>query len=176
MGYMARSYGQAFHSFAWLQAVQKKPLVACPAPEEVDEDEVEHAVDDASDGEKEEGEIEEGEAVEGSSSPPRPPPETIDLDSDAPEKSESVVAEGSGGAAPVAASQEVEVEYDQRVGSILEELEMISIEEAEKYGWMLHVFVEGWLRLRFWMLRKTSFRASVLQVVRGHVRTSAYML
>ncbi|KAG2557863.1 hypothetical protein PVAP13_8NG225000 [Panicum virgatum] len=132
MGYMARSYGQAFHSFAWLQAVQKKPLVACPAPEEVDEDEVEHAVDDASDGEKEEGEIEEGEAVEGSSSPPRPPPETIDLDSDAPEKSESVFAERSGGAAPSAAFQEVEVDYDQRVGSILEELEMISIEEAEK--------------------------------------------
>ncbi|RLM57821.1 hypothetical protein C2845_PM18G08020 [Panicum miliaceum] len=133
MGYMARSYGQAFHSFAWLQAVQKKPLVACPAPEEeADEDEVEHAVDDASDGEKEEGEIEEGEAVEGSSSPPRPPPETIDLDSDAPEKSESVAAEGSGDVAPAAAAQEVEVDYDQRVGSILEELEMISIEEAEK--------------------------------------------
>jgi len=148
MGYMARSYGQAFHSFAWLQAVQKKPLVARPAPEEeVDEDEVEHAVDDASDGEKEEGEIEEGEAVEGSSSPPRPPPETIDLDSD--EKSESVVAEGCGGAAPATAAQEVEVDYDQRVGSILEELEMISIEEAEKYGWMLHVFVEVWLQRQF---------------------------
>jgi RNA polymerase II C-terminal domain phosphatase-like 3/4 len=85
------------------------------------------------------------------------------LDSDAPEKSESVAAEGSGDVAPAAAAEEVEVDYDQRVGSILEELEMISIEEAEKYGWMLHVFVEGWLR--FWTLRKTSFRAAVLQVV-----------
>jgi hypothetical protein len=26
------------------------------------------------------------------------------------------------------------VDFDQRVGSILEELEMVSIEEAEKYG------------------------------------------
>ncbi|OEL24270.1 RNA polymerase II C-terminal domain phosphatase-like 3 [Dichanthelium oligosanthes] len=131
MGYMARSYGQAFHSFAWLQAVQKKPLVAHPAQEADEDEEVEHAVD-ASDGEKEEGEIEEGEAVEGSSSPARAQPETIDLDSDAPEKSESVVVEGSGGATPAAAAQEEEVDYDQRVGSILEELEMVSIEEAEK--------------------------------------------
>ncbi|CAN6381363.1 unnamed protein product [Urochloa humidicola] len=132
MGYMARSYGQAFHSFAWLQAVQKKPLVAQPAPDpEADEDEVEHAVD-VSDGEKEEGEIEEGEAVEGSSSPPRPQPETIDLDSDAPERSESVAADGSGGAAPAAATQDGEDDFDQRVGIILEDLEMISIEEAEK--------------------------------------------
>ncbi|CAO2147188.1 unnamed protein product [Urochloa humidicola] len=132
MGYMARSYGQAFHSFAWLQAVQKKPLVAQPAADpEADEDEVEHAVD-VSDGEKEEGEIEEGEAVEGSSSPPRAQPETIDLDSDAPEKSESATAEGSGGAAPAAATQEGEVDFDHRVGIILEDLEMISIEEAEK--------------------------------------------
>ncbi|CAL4993050.1 unnamed protein product [Urochloa decumbens] len=132
MGYMARSYGQAFHSFAWLQAVQKKPLVAQPAADpEADEDEVEHAVD-VSDGEKEEGEIEEGEAVEGSSSPPRAQPETIDLDSDAPERSESVAAEGIAGAAPAAATQEGEVDFDQRVGIILEDLEMISIEEAEK--------------------------------------------
>jgi RNA polymerase II C-terminal domain phosphatase-like 3/4 len=159
MGYMARSYGQAFHSFAWLQAVQKKPLVAHPAPE-ADEDEVEHAVD-ASDGEKEEGEIEEGEAVEGSSTPPRAQPETIDLDSDAPEKSESVAAEGSGADAPPVATQEVELDYDQRVGSILEELEMISIEEAEKYGQMLHVFVER----RIQTLRKMGFLAAVLQVV-----------
>ncbi|CAL4981071.1 unnamed protein product [Urochloa decumbens] len=132
MGYMARSYGQAFHSFAWLQAVQKKPLVAQPAADpEADEDEVEHAVD-VSDGEKEEGEIEEGEAVEGSFSPPRAQPETIDLDSDAPERSESVAAEGTTGAAPAAATQEGEVDFDQRVGIILEDLEMISIEEAEK--------------------------------------------
>ncbi|KAF8694272.1 hypothetical protein HU200_038410 [Digitaria exilis] len=131
MGYMARSYGQAFHSFAWLQAVQKKPLVAQSAPEADDEDEVEHAVD-ISDGEKEEGEIEEGEAVEGSSSPPRAQPETVDLDLDAPEKSESVAAEGNSGAEPAAATQEVELDYDQRVGVILEDLDMISIEEAEK--------------------------------------------
>ncbi|KAL6659652.1 hypothetical protein ACP70R_002481 [Stipagrostis hirtigluma subsp. patula] len=130
-GYMARSYGPAFHSFAWAQAVQKKPLV--PRPADAEEDEVEHAVD-ASDEEKEEGEIEEGEAVETSSSPPRAQPETIDLDSDAPEKSESVAVEGGGdaAAAPAATAEEEEVDFDQRVGSILEELEMVSIEEAEK--------------------------------------------
>uniref|UniRef100_A0A0A9DFH9 protein-serine/threonine phosphatase n=1 Tax=Arundo donax TaxID=35708 RepID=A0A0A9DFH9_ARUDO len=131
MGYMSRSYAPAFHSFAWAQAVQKKPLVPRPA---ADEDEVEHAVDDASDEEKEEGEIEEGEAVEtSSSSPPHVKPETIDLDCDAPEKSESMAAEGGGNAAPaVSAAEEEEVDFDQRVGSILEELEMVSIEEAEK--------------------------------------------
>ncbi|KAL6890193.1 hypothetical protein ACP4OV_008956 [Aristida adscensionis] len=131
MGYMSRSYGPAFHSFAWAQAVQKKPLVPRPAAEE---DEVEHAVD-VSDGEMEEGEIEEGEAVEGASSPPPPPraqPETIDLDADAPEKSESAAVEGTGNADPAATAEEEEVDFDQRVGSILEELEMVSIEEAEK--------------------------------------------
>ncbi|XP_062197150.1 RNA polymerase II C-terminal domain phosphatase-like 3 [Phragmites australis] len=125
MGYMSRSYAPAFHSFAWAQAVQKKPLVPSPA---ADEDEVEHAVD-ASDEEKEEGEIEEGEAVE---SPPLAQPETIDLDSDAPEKSESVAVEGSGNDALATAAEDEEVDFDQRVGSILEELEMVSIEEAEK--------------------------------------------
>ncbi|TVU25237.1 hypothetical protein EJB05_27726, partial [Eragrostis curvula] len=129
MGYMSRSYAPAFHSFAWAQAVQKKPLVPASAAA-ADEDEMEHAVD-VSDEEKEEGEIEEGEAVEMSSSPPRAQPETIDLDSDAPEKSESVAVEGSGAAARAAAGEE-EVDFDQRVGSILEELEMVSIEEAEK--------------------------------------------
>ncbi|GJN04780.1 hypothetical protein PR202_ga22352 [Eleusine coracana subsp. coracana] len=128
MGYMSRSYAPAFHSFAWAQAVQKKPLVPAAA---ADEDEVEHAVD-ASDGEMEEGEIEEREAAE-TSSPPPPweQPETIDLDSDAPEKSESVAVEGSSNAAATAAVEE-EVDFDQRVGSILEELEMVSTEEAEK--------------------------------------------
>ncbi|XP_062182227.1 RNA polymerase II C-terminal domain phosphatase-like 3 isoform X2 [Phragmites australis] len=123
MGYMSRSYAPAFHSFAWAQAVQKKPLVPRPA---ADEDEVEHAID-ASDEEMEEGEIEEGSA-----SPPHAQPDTIDLDSDAPEKSESVAAEGSGNAAPAAGAEEEEVDFDQVVGSILEELEMVSIEEAEK--------------------------------------------
>jgi RNA polymerase II C-terminal domain phosphatase-like 3/4 len=129
MGYMSRSYAPAFHSFAWAQAVQKKPLVPATAD---DDDEVEHAVD-ASDEEMEEGEIEEVEAAETSSSPPpqREQPETIDLDSDAPEKSESVVAEGSG---ITMTTVEDEVDFDQRVGSILEELEMVSIEEAEKYS------------------------------------------
>ncbi|WVZ51525.1 hypothetical protein U9M48_002664 [Paspalum notatum var. saurae] len=131
VGYMARNYGQAFHSFAWLQAVQKKPLVPHAAAADADEDELEHAVD-ASDEEKEEGEIEEGEAVEDSSSPARAPPETIDLESEAQEKSESVPAEGSSSAEPTVATEEEEVDFDQRVGSILEELEMVSIEEAEK--------------------------------------------
>ncbi|XP_015617180.1 RNA polymerase II C-terminal domain phosphatase-like 3 [Oryza sativa Japonica Group] len=135
MGYnIPRSYAPAFHSFAWAQAVQNKPLVP-RAADAADEDEVEHVVD-TSDEEKEEGEIEEGEAVQttttSSSSPPcAQPPETIDLDSDAPEKSESMVAMYGGGAAPAGAEEE-EVDFDQRVGSILEELEMVSIEEAEK--------------------------------------------
>uniref|UniRef100_A0A0D9XSG4 protein-serine/threonine phosphatase n=1 Tax=Leersia perrieri TaxID=77586 RepID=A0A0D9XSG4_9ORYZ len=127
MGYsMPRNYAPAFHSFAWAQAVQNKPLV--PRNAAADEDEVEHVVD-TSDEEKEEGEIEEGEAGMASSSPPRAQPETIDLDADAPEKSESVAVDGSG--APVGAEED-EVDFDQRVGSILEELEMVSIEEAEK--------------------------------------------
>uniref|UniRef100_A0A0E0F666 CPL3 ARM repeat domain-containing protein n=1 Tax=Oryza meridionalis TaxID=40149 RepID=A0A0E0F666_9ORYZ len=134
MGYnIPRSYAPAFHSFAWAQAVQNKPLVP-RAADAADEDEVEHVVD-TSDEEKEEGEIEEGEAVQTttttSSSPPRAQPETIDLDSDAPEKSESVVATDGSGAVPAGAEEE-EVDFDQRVGSILEELEMVSIEEAEK--------------------------------------------
>lgn len=136
MGYMSRSYAPAFHSFAWAQAVQKKPLVPATAAG-ADEDEVEHAVD-ASDGEMEEGEIEEGEASEASSpQPAREQPETIDLDSDAPEKSESVAVEGSGNATATAAVEE-EVDFDQRVGSVLEELEMVSTEEAEKYGHMFY--------------------------------------
>jgi RNA polymerase II C-terminal domain phosphatase-like 3/4 len=133
MGYtMSRSYAPAFHSFAWAQAVQNKPLVPRPAS---DEDEVEHLVD-TSDEEKEEGEIEEGEAIQSSSSPQSMHPETIDLDSDLPEKSEKVAVEGSSNTAAVALDEdeEEEVDFDQRVGSILEELEMVSIEEAEKYG------------------------------------------
>ncbi|KAM0880421.1 hypothetical protein ACQ4PT_033586 [Festuca glaucescens] len=131
MGYtMSRSYAPAFHSFAWAQAVQNKPLVPRPAS---DEDEVEHLVD-TSDEEKEEGEIEEGEAVQSSSSPPSMHPETIDLDSDLPEKLETVAVEGSSNTAAVAIDEddEEEVNFDQRVGSILEELEVVSIEEAEK--------------------------------------------
>lgn len=124
MGYtMSRSYAPAFHSFAWAQAVQNKPLVPRPA---ADEDEVEHLVD-ASDEEKEEGEIEEGEAVQ-STSPPIKQPETIDLDSDAQDKSESVAMEQT----PLAVEAADELDFDQRVGSILEELERLSIEEAEK--------------------------------------------
>ena len=132
VGYMARNFGHAFNSFAWSQAVRNKPLGLQPPPAS-DEDEVEHAVD-ASDGEKEEGEIEEGEAVEAEASPARAQPETIDLDADADalEKSESLA-----GAVPASAAEEEEVNLDQRVGSILEELEMVSIEEAEKYGQML---------------------------------------
>lgn len=127
VGYMARNFRYAFNSFAWSQAVRNKPLgLQPPAP---DDDEVEHAVD-VSDGEKEEGEIEEGEAVEASPAPAQP--ETIDLDSDAPEKSESVAIDGSASVVPVPAAEEEEVNLDQRVGSILEELEMVSIEEAEK--------------------------------------------
>lgn len=130
MGYtMSRSYAPAFHSFAWAQAVQNKPLVPRPAS---DEDEVEHLVD-TSDEEKEEGEIEEGEAVQSSSSPPSMHPETIDLDSDLPEKLETVVVQGSSNTAAVAVDEdEEEVDFDQSVGSILEELEMVSTEEAEK--------------------------------------------
>lgn len=129
MGYtMSRSYAPAFHSFAWAQAVQNKPLVPRPAS---DEDEMEHLVD-TSDEEKEEGEIEEGEAVQSSTSPPSMHPETIDLDSDLPEKAELVAVQGSSNTSAVAAEEEEEVDFDQRVGSILEELEMVSIEEAEK--------------------------------------------
>uniref|UniRef100_A0ACD5WWV0 Uncharacterized protein n=1 Tax=Avena sativa TaxID=4498 RepID=A0ACD5WWV0_AVESA len=131
MGYtMSRSYAPAFHSFAWAQAVQNKPLVPRTAS---DEDEVEHLVD-TSDEEKEEGEIEEGEAIQSPSSPPSMHPETIDLDSDLPEKSESVAVQGSSNTAAVAVDEddEEDVDFDQRVGSILEELEMVSIEEAEK--------------------------------------------
>jgi RNA polymerase II C-terminal domain phosphatase-like 3/4 len=132
MGYMSRSYAPAFHSFAWAQAVQKKPLV--PATD--DKDEVDHAVD-VSDEEMEEGEIEEGEAAE--SSPPPDQPKMIDLDLDMPaEKSEPVAVEGSGN---TATAGEDDVDFDQRVGSILEELEMVSIEEAEKYG---HTFLSQW--------------------------------
>ncbi|XBI71591.1 hypothetical protein VPH35_065770 [Triticum aestivum] len=124
MGYtMSRSYAPAFHSFAWAQAVQNKPLVPRPA---ADEDEVEHLVD-TSDEEKEEGEIEEGEAVQ-STSPPIKQPETIDLDSDAQDKSESVDMEQT----RLAVEAADELDFDQRVGSILEELERLSIEEAEK--------------------------------------------
>jgi RNA polymerase II C-terminal domain phosphatase-like 3/4 len=47
-----------------------------------------------------------------------------------------VAVEGSSNTAAVALDEdeEEEVDFDQRVGSILEELEMVSIEEAEKYG------------------------------------------
>jgi hypothetical protein len=85
--------------------------------------------------------IEEGEAVQSSSSPPSMHPETIDLDSDLPEKLESAAAvQGSSNTTAVAVEEdeEEEVDFDQRVGSILEELEMVSIEEAEKYGLMFH--------------------------------------
>uniref|UniRef100_J3N8N8 protein-serine/threonine phosphatase n=1 Tax=Oryza brachyantha TaxID=4533 RepID=J3N8N8_ORYBR len=126
MGYsMPRSYAPAFHSFAWAQAVQNKPLVPRAA---ADEDEVEHVVD-TSDEEKEEGEIEEGEAVQSSESPPRAQPETIVLDSDVPEKPESAAMDG---VTIPAGAEEEDMDFDQRVGSILEELETISIEEAEK--------------------------------------------
>lgn len=155
MGYnIPRSYAPAFHSFAWAQAVQNKPLVP-RAADAADEDEVEHVVD-TSDEEKEEGEIEEGEAVQttttSSSSPPcAQPPETIDLDSDAPEKSESMVAMDGGGAAPAGAEEE-EVDFDQRVGSILEELEMVSIEEAEKYGLMILLYGKVHVLDVFWCM------------------------
>jgi RNA polymerase II C-terminal domain phosphatase-like 3/4 len=148
LGYMSRSYAPAFHSFAWAQAVQKKPLVPAAAD---DDGEVEHAVD-ASDEEMEEGEIEEGEAVETTSSSllQREQPETIDLDSDAPEKLESVVAEGSGNAMTTV---EEEVDFDQRVGSILEELEMVSIEEAEKYDMFYHSDHAFGRQPLIWLLR-----------------------
>jgi RNA polymerase II C-terminal domain phosphatase-like 3/4 len=142
MGYMSRSYAPAFHSFAWAQAVQKKPLVLASADTD---DELDHAVDVSDE------EMEEGEAAEGSSPPP--PPETIDLDSDAPpEKSEPVAAEGSGNAATAG---DEDVDFDQRVGSILEELETVSVEEAEKYG---PTFLSQWscvwqTKSLIWMLR-----------------------
>lgn len=160
VGYMARNFGHAFNSFAWSQAVRNKPLGLQPPPAP-DDDEVEHAVD-ASDGEKEEGEIEEGEAVEASASPARAQSETIDLDVDASEKAESVAGDGGAGAVPASAAEEEEVNLDQRVGSILEELEMVSIEEAEKYGQMLRVFAEQ--RLRFGRrLRKPVVTAAMLR-------------
>lgn len=172
VGYMARNFRYAFNSFAWSQAVRNKPLgLQPPAP---DDDEVEHAVD-VSDGEKEEGEIEEGEAVEASASPAPAQPETIDLDSDAPEKSESVAIDGSASVVPVPAAEEEEVNLDQRVGSILEELEMVSIEEAEKYmGICFMFFLEQ--RLCFRCLRKPVVTTAMLQVVRGCMRTTAYLL
>jgi RNA polymerase II C-terminal domain phosphatase-like 3/4 len=137
MGYptVSRNYGQSLYSFAWAQAVQNKPLgldqMSNPKQEK---EEPEFAVlnEEASD-EREEGELEEGE-IElglGCDVPEEEKKESgdfemIDLDSDAPDRESKDSEERES-----KESEEIG-DFDQRVGLILEEIENVTIEEAEK--------------------------------------------
>ncbi|XP_073007751.1 RNA polymerase II C-terminal domain phosphatase-like 3 [Typha latifolia] len=132
MGYpMSRGYATNLYSFAWAQAVQNKPLgldlkpMSSSDPQTEDCDEViEDNTEEESTGgmEKEEGELEEGEIGLGSEQAVAG--ETVDLEPDVPEK-ETEERESD-------ATESEEIgDFDRHVGLILEELESITMEEAE---------------------------------------------
>jgi len=127
-----RNYNQDLYSFAWAQAVQNKPLGfdVKPAKEEDDADddeiemlivdnEVEVDVEGEGETEKEEGELEEGEIEFGS--------ESVNLESNEEKNEEDKVEKD------LESEEQVEEigEFDKRFGVILEELETITVEEAE---------------------------------------------
>jgi RNA polymerase II C-terminal domain phosphatase-like 3/4 len=135
MGYptVSRNYGQSFYSFAWAQAVQNKPLGLDQTKQEEEELELAMLNEEASD-EREEGELEEGEIelglgcdVQEEEKKESGAFEMIDLDSDAPDRESKDSEERES-----KESEEIG-DFDQRVGLILEEIENVTIEEAEKY-------------------------------------------
>ncbi|KAJ6837194.1 RNA polymerase II C-terminal domain phosphatase-like 3 isoform X1 [Iris pallida] len=128
MGYpsIPRSFGQDLYSFAWAQAVQNKPLGFDVKPAKKDEEEMVFVVDDddevgGEEMEKEEGELEEGEIELASESVTNDGAVKIEITNC--EKKENDNEE----------DEEVVIigEFDQSVGTILEELEAITVEEAE---------------------------------------------
>lgn len=142
MGYpMSMNYAPSLYSFAWAQAVQNKPLgldlkpvgsADLPAksaggnPVKEEGYNVVDSSEESGDGmEKEEGELEEGEIGFGSEPVGD---EIIDLSSDKPEKdSESEEKKD------LDEKETEEIgEFDRRVSLILEELDAVTEEEAEK--------------------------------------------
>lgn len=137
MGYptVSRNYGQALYSFAWAQAVQNKPLgldtISNPKQEEEEPDFAmlnEEVSDEREEGELEEGEIELGLGLDESEEEKKETGavEMIDLDSDAPDRESKDSEERE-----LKESDEIG-DFDRRVGLILEEIENVTIEEAEK--------------------------------------------
>ncbi|KAJ3701505.1 hypothetical protein LUZ61_005210 [Rhynchospora tenuis] len=138
MGYptVSRNYGQALYSFAWAQAVQNKPLGLDPISNPKQEEEEsefgmgkEEASDEREEGELEEGEIELGLGFDESEEVKKKESgavEMIDLDSDAPDRESKDSEERE-----LKESDEIG-DFDRRVGLILEEIENVTIEEAEK--------------------------------------------
>ncbi|XP_042461831.1 RNA polymerase II C-terminal domain phosphatase-like 3 [Zingiber officinale] len=141
MGYpMSKNYGPSLYNFAWAQAVQNKPLGLDLKPmsagdltDNVDakgkpqEEAYDVIVEDSSqegdvEMEKEEGELEEGEIELGSE--PLVVDETTQLSSDIPENEpEKKESDGE-------ELQDIS-EFDKRISLILEELDTITVEEAE---------------------------------------------
>lgn len=137
MGYPAvsRNYGTALYSFAWAQAVQNKPLGldSMSHPKQEEEEQEFAMVDDEACDEREEGELEEGEielglVVDASEKEKNESVavDMIDLDSDAPDRESKDSEEKES-----KESDEIG-DFDRRVGLILEEIENVTIEEAEK--------------------------------------------
>ncbi|KAG0468026.1 hypothetical protein HPP92_017354 [Vanilla planifolia] len=134
---IASSFGSNLYSFAWAQAVQNKPLgLEMNSAWDADLEEEKKGGDDVVIGEnrddtalqmeKEEGELEEGEIDLCSESVTE---EQINVSSytmeDESKHSESEIKESEG-------KEEADVEdLDRRIGEILEELDMVTLEEAE---------------------------------------------
>lgn len=133
MGYtMPRNYAAHLYNFAWAQAVQNKPLGLDlnPVGSEADPDSegLDMVIDVSSEEsgggmEKEEGELEEGEIELGSEPAAEQP---IELDSDKPEEKKEPEEKESDGI-----EHEKPADFDSRVSLILEELDGITMEEAE---------------------------------------------
>ncbi|OAY70586.1 RNA polymerase II C-terminal domain phosphatase-like 3 [Ananas comosus] len=133
MGYtMPRNYAAHLYNFAWAQAVQNKPLGLDlnPVGSEADPDSegLDMVIDVSSEEsgggmEKEEGELEEGEIELGSEPAAEQP---IELDSDKPEEKKEPEEKESDGI-----EHERPADFDSRVSLILEELDGITMEEAE---------------------------------------------
>ncbi|KAJ3671817.1 hypothetical protein LUZ60_007896 [Juncus effusus] len=144
---VSRNYAPSLYSFAWAQAVQNKPLVA--KQEEVEEGGGEEeggenvGESEGCDDEKEEGELEEGEielglgfgTAETEKSEKEKKEfgsEMIDLDSDAPERESKESEEIEKELSKDEIEKDESGDFDQKYNLILEEIEHVSIEEAEK--------------------------------------------
>ncbi|XP_020246902.1 RNA polymerase II C-terminal domain phosphatase-like 3 isoform X2 [Asparagus officinalis] len=109
-----RNYNQDLYSFAWAQAVQNKPL-GLDVKNEVDHDDDENNENEG-EVEKEEGELEEGEIEFGSEVVNVEDSTNVESNGEKNEKDDEV--------------EEID-EFDNQFGMILEELETITVEEAE---------------------------------------------
>lgn len=139
--YPSRNFGGAdLYNFAWAQAVQNKPLGLDKMMESKDDDdddeefEIEDYVpQELEEEEKEEGEIEEGEidleSNNAASETKEIAKEEENTEPEVKEVANNGIVEKADGGGEV--EEEIE-DFDKQVGLILEELEAVTEEEAEK--------------------------------------------